>query len=141
MLRTMLALMLLAACGGASAQSLYKCTVDGKVTYTGSPCKSGDMKAIEVPKAPPRNVNRDEELKRQKTALTRLEKARAEREQVEATKAARNDLASNEERCNKMRLEQKTAEENADRAPGFKRASMRETAKKMSEALAAECGS
>jgi hypothetical protein len=99
------------------------------------------MKEIEVPKAPPRNPKRADELQREKAALAKLEKARAEREEVQASKAARDTLASNEERCTKLRLEQQTAEDNAERAPGFKRASMRETAKKMSEALAAECGS
>ena len=140
--RIILATLIAAACGAASAQSMYKCTVNGKITYTGAPCTSGDMKVVDVPKMPKTDpVRAEEKLQREKSALARLEKARQERETKQLKATNDSSLASNDAKCTKRREELALALQNADRAPGFKRASMRESAAKMGEALQAECGS
>lgn len=141
MYRIIPVILMAVACGAASAQSMYKCTVNGKITYTGAPCTAGDMKVVEVPKAPPADpVRLEEKLRREKTALTRLEKARQERETKLAKANTDSSLAANDAKCTKRREELALALQNADRAPGFKRASMREAAARMGEALQAECG-
>ncbi len=99
------------------------------------------MKVVEVPKAPPSDpVRQEEKLRRDKMALTKLEKARQEREAKQAKASTDNSLAANDAKCTKRREEHELALQNADRAPGFKRASMREAAARMGEALQAECG-
>ena len=94
-----------------------------------------------LPKAPKTDpVRAEEKLQREKTALARLEKAREEREAKQAKATNDSSLAANDAKCTKRREELALALQNAERAPGFKRASMRDTAAKMGEALQADCG-
>ena len=140
MYRIISLILMSAACGAASAQSMYKCTVNGKITYTGAPCTSGQMKVVAVPEAPEADPGRERSLRREESALNKLEKARAARESNEVVGLNQNTLASNDARCAKLRREVQLATQNAERAPGFKKASMRETAARMGEAVKAECG-
>lgn len=140
MYRIISLILMVAACGAASAQSMYKCTVNGKITYTGAPCTSGQMKVVIVPDLPESDPGREKGLRREKFALDKLEKARAARESTEVATAGLGTLASNDARCAKLRLEVQLATRNAERAPGFKKASMRETAARMGEAVKTECG-
>ena len=48
----LLPLVLLACALPGAAQSLHKCTLDGKVTYSQTPCERGDATTIAVPDAP-----------------------------------------------------------------------------------------
>lgn len=141
MLRIIPAILMAAACAGASAQSLYKCTLDGKITYSVAPCKEGTMKAIEVPPAPKPNPNREQELKREAVALAALQKARAEREAAAQQTDNLQAKAAREQRCSALRAEVLQAEQNAVGAPGALKASRRAEAEKKAEAMAAECGS
>ncbi|MFL6659576.1 MAG: DUF4124 domain-containing protein [Massilia sp.] len=142
MLRLIPAVLLVSICAGASAQTLYKCTdKDGAITYSGAKCTQGEMKEIAVPAAPPVNPNHAQELARDKATAAALEKARLKREGLEQKGETETNVASRAEACAAKRKEQKIAEENAERAPGFKKASMRDQNKKAAEALAAECSS
>ncbi|QYF93241.1 hypothetical protein KY495_21590 [Massilia sp. PAMC28688] len=76
--------LLLAAQGAhASGQTLYKCRIDGKLTYSGSPCKGAPSTEIAVPEAPPTPDDLDQKLKRQQTESARLQKEREAREAIE----------------------------------------------------------
>lgn len=141
MLRIIPAILMAAACGGASAQSLYKCTVNGKISYSVAPCKEGTMKTIDVPPAPKHNPNREQELKREAVALTALQKARAEREAVDQRNDTEQANSGREQRCAALRAEVQQAEQQAAGAPGFNKANLRAQAEKKAEAMAAECGS
>lgn len=66
----------------AAGQSLYKCRIDGKLTYSGSPCKGAPSTAIPVPEAPPAPANLEQNIKRQKTESAKLQKERESREAV-----------------------------------------------------------
>ena len=134
-------LLLAAMCGGASGQSLYKCTVNGKVTYTGAPCKEGQMKAIDVPPRPVADPMREQELARQKVALTNLEQARALRESQEQKRQVDRDATAREQQCAQLRLEKQTADENANQGAVAARPALREKALHLGEALAAQCKS
>lgn len=81
----LLPLFLLMASHNASAagQTLYKCRIDGKLTYSGAPCKGAPSTAIAVPEAPPAPANLEENLKRQKTESAKLQKERESREAIE----------------------------------------------------------
>ena len=134
--------MLLAAmCGGASAQSLYKCTVNGKVTYTGAPCKEGQTKAIEVPPAPKTDPAREQDLQRQKVALSKLERARSLREDQERERQVERAATANEQQCAQLRLDKQAADESANQGAVAARPAKREKAELLGEALAAQCKS
>ena len=141
MLRTISILLLAAACANASAQSLYKCTVKGKVSYSGEPCKEGQSKAIAVPAKPEADPALADELQRQKVALTNLEKARGVREAQEQRRQVDRSAIVHEQRCAKLRLDQQAADANAERAPGHLKAALRDQAQHLAEALASECRS
>lgn len=141
MLRTMSVLLLMAACGGASAQEMYRCTINGKINYSATPCKEGTMKAIPVPPAPKPDPKRSDTLKREQAALAALQQARAEREAKEQKADEQSATSARAERCAKLRAEKQVADENATRGPGFNRANLRNKADQIGEVMAAECGS
>ena len=139
--RLLQVLLLVTMCAGASAQSLYKCTVNGKVTYTGAPCKEGQMKAIEVPPAPKTDPAREQELQRQKVALTKLERARSLREDQEQKRQVERAATAHEQQCAQLRLDKQAADENANQGAVAARPAKREVAEQLGEALAAQCKS
>lgn len=143
MLRLMPVLALSLLCSAASAQSLYKCRIDGKLTYSGAPCKEAPSTAIEVPEAPdkaPGAANADD-LKRQQAISAKMAKERHVREaQDERLQAAASRVAAKRlERCAKLRLEKKWADEKAGRAASLDKEPLAEKARHMGEALAIEC--
>jgi len=141
-MRRLLPVLLMAIfCGTAHGQSLYKCTVKGKITYSGAPCKQGQEKAIEVPPAPPVDTRLAQEREREKDALSTLEAARGQRETVAARQQVDRGAAARDEHCIKLRLEKKQADQLAEGAPGKLKAAQRERARQMGEALALECQS
>jgi hypothetical protein len=141
MLRTIPVLLMLAFCGGASAQEMYRCTIDGKVNYSSSPCKTGTMKAIPVPPAPKNDPQHSETLRRQQATLATLTQARMEREAKEKKAQILFMNNAKEERCTQLKADKAAADDNAAQGPGFNRASRRAQADKIGEVLAAECGS
>ena len=137
----MLKLLFLAMlCSGASAQTLYKCSVGGKITYSGKPC-AGKVTAIEVPPAPPPNPDAANDLARDKTESARLQKQRQAREAQEQRDQAVLDrtAGARAQRCAKLRLQKKWAEEEAGKAVGAKREAAQEKAGKQAELMALEC--
>jgi hypothetical protein len=145
MLRTTLSTiplwMMLAVCAGASAQGMYRCTIDGKVNYSSTPCKEGTMKAIPVPPAPKADPQRVDTLRRQQEALAALQQARAEREAKEQKAEVISLTSARAERCDKLRAEKLQAEDNATKGPGPLRAGLRYKAEQLAATVAAECGS
>jgi hypothetical protein len=141
MQRLIQVMLLTALCGGASAQSLYKCTVNGKVTYTGAPCKEGQMKTIEVPPAPKADPVLAQELVRQKAALATLEAARTAREAQEQKREADRATAAHDQLCTQLRLDKQAADERANGGLPATRPALREKAQELGEALAAQCKS
>ena len=137
MLRTLiLALM----CSTASAETLYKCSVGGKVTYSGKPC-AGKLTEIDVPPAPAPNPQAAKELARDKTLSAKLQKerlAREAREKRDEDAIARSSAARNQ-RCARLRLQKKWADEAAGKAVGPSREAAQDKARKQAEAMALEC--
>ncbi len=141
MLRTIPVLLMVAICGGASAQEMYRCTINGKVNYSASPCKEGTMKAIPVPPAPKSDPQRSETLRRQQAALAAMTQARMERESQERKAEVQSLNNAKEERCSQLKADKAAADDNAMQGPGFNRASRRARADQIGAQLAAECGS
>jgi hypothetical protein len=123
------------------AQTINKCTVDGKVTYTEQPCQAGSASVIAVPEAPPANPDAAAELKRMQVQSLALEKerhkreARDEREQMQQARAAR----AHHKQCAKLRMEKKWADEEARGATVQNLDRAKTKAQRAADKLALEC--
>jgi hypothetical protein len=127
------------ACG-AAAQTVYKCTVDGKVSYGDQPCAHGRTTELAVPPAPS-GAAAAEALARDKARLAALQKERASveaREERERQRAARS-AATLRQKCERLRLQARWAEEDAARAGKATSAAARLKARRQAEALAVQC--
>jgi hypothetical protein len=140
-------LLILAACllpAVSSAQPVYKCSVDGKTSYADHPCAHGASK----PLPPPSGISPADTMGPQggdARTLLELEKARIARDKAQAredrvqAKAARTAQARRQ-KCDKLRLRQKWAEEDLARsAHGPKYEAARTKARRQRETLAVEC--
>lgn len=138
--RTALLLILLA--GGAShAQTVHKCTVEGKVTYTEQPCQAGTAAVIAVPEAPPANPNAAADLKRMQKEASTLERERHRREAADdrAQQQAARAAQARHKQCAKLKLEKKWADDEVRGAlvQNLDRAKTR--AQRAADKLALEC--
>lgn len=131
----------------ASAQSVYKCTQDGKITYADRPCAHG--KAIELP--PPAGVRpegAETVATRDARTLLELEKLRIAREKEqkrEQERTARADAhadraaAARRKQCERVRLRHRWATEDVARLTGRARAAAQRRVQRAQEAMAVEC--
>lgn len=139
----MTAVILCALAQGAQAahgQAVYKCTVEGKVSYGERPCADGKTTALAVPPAPD-GAHAAAALERDKARLAALQKERAAalaREERDSQRAARA-AATLRQKCDRLRLQEKWAQEDAARASKEALAAARLKAKRQAEALAVQC--
>ena len=135
-----LALILLAA--SAHAEDIYKCTADGKVTYSQVPCPAGASSAVlAIPAAPTPDPAAAAELQRQKKQADALEKARHKREAAEdrvAEQAART-ASIHRKKCARLALDKKWADEEAQNASTQTAVRARQKAAHAADTLALEC--
>lgn len=138
-LLAVLALCLLSA--GAGAQSLYKCRIDGTLTYSGSPCPGAASTALDVPAAPLPAPGADAALKRQQTeaAMLRQQRIRRETAEARADQARARQGEAHRARCGKLRLQKKWADEAAANATDKGRDKAQAKARRTQELLALEC--
>jgi hypothetical protein len=124
------------------AQTVYKCTLDGKVSYGDRPCAAGANTAtLEAPVAPARDPGAATSLRRQQKQADTLEKARLKREEREERDAARVSQAAAVQRkkCDKLQLNKRWADEDARRATGQASEPARLKARRAGETMALEC--
>ncbi len=123
----------------AHAQTIYKCTVDGKISYGQSPCAGGQT--LEVPAAPPESANAGAELARQQRLSQQLERERHRKEAREAREDQRQDRAAalHQRQCAKLTQNRKWADEDARRAGAGQADAARLKARRAAEQLALEC--
>ena len=131
----------------AQAQSVYKCTLDGKITYSDTPCASdaATSSTLAVPVAPAATSTPASDLARLKKESAAIEKERrkaAQREAREAERAAERETkraAVQRKRCAKLALTKQWAEEDARRATSanIDKATLR--AKRAGETMQLEC--
>lgn len=132
-------LLALAVPGGA--QTLHKCTVDGKVSYSNQPCEQGVASTIEVPAALAPDPAAVADLKRQEREANRLGTERRKREAHEEREqsAAARSAASHDKKCKKLELQQKWAEDDARGATLQNTERARQKAKRAAEMYQLEC--
>jgi len=136
----MLVLGMCALVQAAAAQTIYKCTADGKVSYGEQPCAAGKSTELALPPAPSRK-EAAEALARDKARLAALQKGRASaeaREERERERSARA-AAATRQKCERLRLQVKWADEDAARAGKQAATAARLKARRQAEALAVQC--
>lgn len=134
--------MLAAAAASASAETVYKCTVDGKVSYGDRPCSTGMATELKVA-TPERDVETMARMARQialAQQLTARDDARLLREE-QAAERARRTAASHKAKCDRLRLRHRWAVEDVRSAAAKKGAAAEVKARRQSEAMALECPS
>ena len=140
---TMLALGMCALVQAAGAQTIYKCTTDGKVSYGEQPCAAGKTTELTVLTVPPAPSGKEaaEALARDKARLAALQQGRASadaREERERERGARA-AAATRQKCERLRLQVKWADEDAARAGKEAATAARLKARRQAEALAVQC--
>lgn len=137
-----LPLLLLAIVLPAGAETLHKCTVDGKVSYSQQPCEKGVASTVAVPPAPPPDLAAAADLKRQQGEADKLSTARRKREAREERDdmAAARTTAARNKKCRKLQMQQKWAEEDARGATLQNTERARLKAKRAADMAQLECG-
>ncbi|HEX5341335.1 MAG TPA: DUF4124 domain-containing protein [Duganella sp.] len=126
----------------ALAGAVYKCTADGKVSYSDVPCAaSATATTLEAPAAPSADPAAGAELRRQQKQADTLQKARLKREEREDRESARaaKDAAVQRKKCDQLKLKKRWADEDARRATGPATEAARLRAHRAGEAMALEC--
>ncbi len=128
----------------AAAAPVYKCTQGGKVSYGDRPCERGASMALPPPAAGVDPEGKNAVPGNDARILLDLEKQRiakeknAQREDRERQRAARA-AGARRKQCDRLKLRQRWAAEDAARARGARGEAARVKANRQAEALALEC--
>ncbi len=136
---------LLAACllTNALADPVYKCTQDGRTSYSDRPCAKG--KSVELP--PPAGIRpegAESVATRDARTLLELEKLRIarekEQERIDRADARQARIAAtHRKQCARLNLRKRWADEDVARLTGRAKVAAQRRAKRATEALAVEC--
>jgi hypothetical protein len=144
MLRLLSFLAACLVCTSLQAQSVYKCSAEGKTSYSDRPCAAGASKAL----PPPAGISIGDTLGPQggdARTLLELEKARIAREKNQAKEEREQARLSRSaqvrrQKCDKLRLRHKWAGEDLARTShGPKHEAARIKLRRQAETLAVEC--
>jgi hypothetical protein len=128
------------------ALAIYKCEVDGKVSYSDAPCRDGKSRRMDeatwdTPSAPDVESAKGRAA-REKNEVKQIEKARQQheaQEEKDRQKLARADTGKRK-KCADLALQQKWAEEDARAATGKSTEKARRAAYRRGEKFQMECG-
>lgn len=137
----LLPMLLMAFALPAGAQALYKCTADGKVSYSNQPCGKGVASALPVPAAPASDPAAAADLKRQEREANKLGAERRKREAREEREglAEARAVASHNKKCKKLQMQQNWADEDARGATLQNTERARQKAKRAADIYQLEC--
>lgn len=127
------------------ALAVYKCEVDGKVTYSDAHCTSG--KSVDLGEQAPTSTAADiakanEQNAQEKSKLKQLETARHRREAKEEKQQRKiaNATAIKRKKCASLELKRKWSHEEMANASGKKRERAQRNARHTEEKYLLECG-
>ena len=127
----------------AAAQTMYKCSEGGTLSYSDRPCTSGVAGVLAVTPAPApdpitaERLARQHALAQQLTLRDVLEDAAARQEQQRARRAA----SSQKIKCDRLRLRQQWAREDVGTASRKSSAAAERKARRQAQVTALECPS
>ncbi len=142
--RFLIAGLLALGAGQASAQPVYKCTVNGKISYGEAPCSPGAaQQQLAPPALPPASPVRNEgntKLRQEAEQLSEQRHRREAREEQTQQRADKN-AARERKKCDSLKLHQRWAAEDAahDRNAGKDSAKTTLKARRADEKWAMEC--
>ena len=139
-----LAAALCALAGAASAGDIYKCTVNGKVSYSELPCETGVEAKLKTPAQPARDYAHEMRLERQKEFIERADQERTAAEyaaQRAAQQRAYEQQRANADRrrCDSMRMTHQSRADEVSRMGTRASGSAREAVARSAATLAAQC--
>jgi hypothetical protein len=142
-MKTVAAIMLCAVAMAAQAQTVHKCTLDGKVSYSDQPCPAGAGAAavLDVQASPAADPDAIKAVRQQKKQADSLEKSRLKRQEKDDREDAKAAQAAAVQRkkCGKLKLSKQWADEDARHATGAAVEAARLKARRAGEAMALEC--
>ena len=140
-MKTVAVVVLCAAAMAAQAQTVHKCTLDGKVSYSDQPCPAGAAAVLDVPSAPAADPDAIKAVRQQKKQADTLEKSRLKRQEKDDREDAKAAQAAAVQRkkCGKLKLNKQWADEDARSATGAAANAARLKARRAGEAMALEC--
>jgi len=120
---------------------MYKCTHGNQTTYGEAPCERGTQTVMSAPASPAAATPAPAELDRLQKASAALQKERLAREaqQARADTAHDRQAARRRDRCAKLELARKWAEDDVRRASHQNADTARLKARRAAERHAAEC--
>ncbi len=139
-----IAALLTLGAGQASAQTIYKCTVNGKISYGEAPCGAGaaqqQLAAPLLPPAPVAHPERNAKLRQDAEQLAQQRHRREAREE-QAQQRADKKADRQRQKCDSLKLHRKWAAEDAAHDKNAGKDSARATlkARRADEKLALEC--
>lgn len=100
--------------------SVYKCTAEGKTSYSQLPCKSGEHKLVDIKTIAPSEEAVTDATKAHDQRLSESKKLQKVRESAEAKDASKNRaiakrLESEQKQCDAQVLKEKWAKEDLNR--------------------------
>lgn len=144
MKKLILTVILGALYGAAGAGEIYKCTVNGKVTYSELPCETGVEAKLKTPAQPARDYAHEARLERQRDFIERADRERTMEEQA-AHRAAQQrayiqrQVDADRRRCDSMRAQHQARADEVSRQGTRASGSSREYIARSAASLAAQC--
>jgi hypothetical protein len=130
-----------ALCASAEAQTtLHKCVLKGKISYADAPCAEGAATTLHVPATVPDPAFHKRMASQQAYVKKLDELARKDAVQEERRIAQeRRQGAAHRQKCAKLRLQKKWADEDLATAERKQAGGMRVKARRRAEEMALEC--
>ena len=127
--------------GQASAQPVYKCTVNGKISYGEAPCSPGAAQQMLSAPIPPIIQPEQNAKLRQEAEQLSEQRHRREAREEQAQQRADKNAARERKKCDSLKLHQRWAAEDAahDRNAGKDSAKTTLKARRADEKWAMEC--
>lgn len=132
------ALLLLACC--VPAQAVYKCRIDGTLTYTDRPCGNESV-PLQSASPPQRSGSSADSLRHERAEIARLQRLREQRERQDQQirDLAARGAAARERKCKSLALQLRWREEDLRDATLQEEKKARVRARRAAEKLAQEC--
>ena len=145
MLRLFPAVAACAVFASAAAQTMYKCTEAGTLSYGDRPCTTGPSRELTIAPAPAPDPETMARLARQRAlALLLMQRDAArdvyeERELKREEQRARRAASAHKLKCDRLQLRQQWAQEDVRRAADKSAETAHIKARRQREAMALEC--
>lgn len=142
MIRTLFVLLACTLSLPSLAQSMYKCTENGKVAYSDRPCPEGKPVQLNVPAGSPTEASAARERSRREQDVLRqmeLQRVKSERQAEYENRRSEYVATMKRQRCEQLRQQRQRSREQSARTynPAAEAAKLR--ARRDAEELAAEC--